>query len=92
MNLREIVEALEPITSAECSVHDREYTSILLTPEEYSEACAAISSIKLADMLEQQRAIKILPKLIAACEAALTTPLPVSIRRQLEKAIVMAKE
>jgi pyruvate kinase len=104
MGLQGIADALAPLTSAEVVAHDKEYTSILLTPEEYTDVCAAVAQLTLADMLNQQKAVAAFPKLVNAIKLVLAiadhpfqnpterVKLATKTRKQLESALRIAGE
>lgn len=65
---------------------------VTFTRSQYDAIRAILLTLKLADLLEQGRMIRAFPKLVAACHAALSVEgLPTPIRKQIEKAIVVAE-
>ncbi len=71
MELQEIIDCLAPIKSAEIVIHDQEYSAILLTPDEYNDACLAIDNLKLADMVNYKTAQAAFPKLVKVVKLVL---------------------
>lgn len=88
-----LLELLEDIPERDLEEYANNTYSLRLSMEEWDALRAVILSLKLADMLKQQRLIRAYPKLVAACHAALSVEgLPTPIRKQLEKAVVIADE
>ena len=72
--------------------HSDGWVDVRMAPEEWDAVRCVLLSLKLADLLEQQKIIQAHPKLVAACHAALSLEgLPTPVRKQLEKALALAE-
>lgn len=65
---------------------------VSMSHEQWVALRAVLLNLRLVDLLKQQEIIRVHPKLVAACQAALSVEgLPTPVRKQLEKALALAE-
>jgi hypothetical protein len=68
------------------------HVTIEMSGEQWDALRCVLLNLKLTDLLGQREIIRAHPKLVSACHAALGVEgLPISVRKQLEKALALAE-
>lgn len=99
-----LIKLVEDIPERDLEEHANDTYSLRLSMTEWDALRALILSIKLADLLEQQRMVRAFPKLVNAVKLVLaiadhaeqnpteTVKLATKTRKQLERALALSDE